>query len=211
MVAIEVPPPNSQIPISPVFEILPPKTKLRRIFNPTKYQTQATTFRYYGPIGRFDHHRHTISKPNRDPDRGINYWGFTFSCCVVEVFGDTRVIETQDLEVALIELTQPLKLLDLRGSAGMKAGTVSAIAKTANRDLSQAWGRYFYEQTKIYDTIAGLIFSNAHNDEDAIALFERAEPQLKTASVTTLSLSSSAIRTSLLEAAIKNNLIFDLN
>lgn len=209
MVAIPKPPPLPNLKISPVWKILPPKTQLRRIFNPTKYQTKATTFRYYGPIGRFDHQKHSLNQPAQDLARGINYWGFTLSCCVVEVFGDTRIIDTQDLEVALIELTQPIKLLDLRASAAMKAGTVSAIAKTANRDLSQAWGRYFYEHTAIYDTIEGLIFSNGHNDEDAIALFERAEVQLKSSKVTTLPLNSMALRPALIDIAIENSLIFN--
>lgn len=208
MVAIKFPPPDPKIPISPVWKILPTKTKLIRIFNPTKHQTQATTFRYYGPIGRFDHQRYSLSKPEVDSDRGINYWGFTLSCCVVEVFGDSRVIETENLEVTLVELSQPIKLLDLRATAAMKAGTVSAVAKTANRDLSQAWARYFYEQTQIYDEIAGLIFSNAHNDEDAIALFERTEPQLKSAKVITLPLNSNALRAALADIAIENSLIF---
>ena len=208
MVTIDFPPPNPQILIQPVWKILPPQTTLLRIFNPNKYNTQATTFRYFGPIGRFDHQRNSLAEPEVDSNRGINYWGFSFSCCLVEVFGDTRVIETNDLEVALVELNEQIKLLDLRGVAAMKAGTVSAIAKTANRDLSQAWADYFYSQVNIYGDIAGLIFSNAHNDEDAIALFERAKSQLKSAKVKTLRLDSHALRPAIVEIAIENSLIF---
>jgi hypothetical protein len=41
---------------------------------------QALTFRYYGPINRFDHHR-IPSEGGRaeDPERGIYYAGFTLS------------------------------------------------------------------------------------------------------------------------------------
>ena len=208
MVDIKSPPPDPKIPISPKWEILPPKTKLIRIFNPQKYNTQAITFRYFGAINRFDHQRYPLYDPKVDSDRGINYWGFSLSCCIVEVFGDTRVIETNNLEVAYVELNDSIKLLDLRGNGAMKAGSVSAIAKTANRDLSQKWSCYFYEQISTYGEIDGLIFSNAHNDKHAIALFERAEPQLKTAKVTTLPLSSGALRSAINEIAIENSLIF---
>lgn len=55
MVVINFPPPDPLISIQPVWKVLPSQTKLLRIFNPNKYNTQATTFRYFGPIGRFDH------------------------------------------------------------------------------------------------------------------------------------------------------------
>ncbi|MDJ0650499.1 MAG: RES domain-containing protein [Xenococcaceae cyanobacterium MO_188.B19] len=211
MVAIDSPPPNPQITISPVYEILKIGTELRRIYNPTKYNTQATTFRHYGPINRFDHHQYPLDNPGSDPDRGINYWGFTLSCCLVEVFGDTRIIDTTNLKVALIQLTKPIKLLDLRGSAAMKVGTVSAISKTANRDLSQAWGSYFYDNPQTFSQIEGLLFSNAHNDEDAIALYERAKPQLGSSKIKTLPLNSVGLRSAIEDAAIKNNLICNFN
>jgi hypothetical protein len=40
----------------------------------------------------------------------------------------------------------------------MKAGSVAALAKTADRELSQAWSRYFYEQEEIYGKIDGIIY-----------------------------------------------------
>ncbi len=206
MVAIPFPPPDPKISVSPVFEILNPGTKLRRIFDPTKYNTQAITFRHYGPIGRFDHQRGSSSKPDFDSARGINYWGFSLSCCLVEVFGDTRVIDTENKEVALVELTTTIKLLDLRGSGAMRSGIVSAIAKTAQRNLSQAWSSYFYEQ---YDEIDGLLFNNAHNDEAAIALYERAQPQLDAAKIASFPLDAVALEAAIADCALSNNLIFD--
>ena len=196
MVAIPFPPPDPRISVSPVFEILNPGTKLRRIFDPTKYNTQAITFRHYGPIGRFDHQRGSSGKPDFDSARGINYWGFSLSCCLVEVFGDTRVIDTKSKEVALVELTEAIKLLDLRGSGAMRSGIVSVIAKTAQRNLSQAWSSYFYEQ---YDEIDGLLFNNAHNDEAAIALYERAKPQLNAAKIVSFPLDAVALSPAITE------------
>jgi hypothetical protein len=208
MVAIDFPPPLPQVNISPVFKILEEGVIMRRIYNPTKYNTQPNSFRNYGPLGRFDHHQYPLNNPDLDPDRGINYWGFSFSCCLVEVFGDTRVINTNHLEVGMLELTQPIKLLDLRGSAAMKVGTVAAISKTAERDISQAWSRYFYDHPQIFGVIDGLIFSNAHNDEDAIALYERAKSQLDSSRINTLPLNSSELQSAIEDIAVNNGLIF---
>jgi hypothetical protein len=209
MVAIDLPPPDSQLKISPIFITLATGTNIRRIYNPTKYNTQPTSFRYYGPLGRFDHHRYSLDNPSVDSSRGINYWGFSLSCCFVEVFGDIRIIDTADLAIAMLELSQPIELLDLRGAAAMKIGTVSAIAKIADRNLSQAWSRYFYDNPQIFGEIDGLIFSNAHNDEDAIALYERAKSQLDNSSIKTLPLNSPALKTAIEDIAVNNGLIFD--
>ena len=58
----------------------------------------------------------------------------------------------------------------------MRAGTVVAISSAADRQLSQKWSRYFYG---CYQDIDGLIYSNAHNAEAAVALYERAEDGLR--------------------------------
>ena len=84
------------------------------------------------------------------------------------------MIEIRAEEVCRVEITRPITLLDLRGSGAMKAGSVAALAKTADRSLSQEWSRYFYEQEDIYASVDGLIYFNAHNDDMAIALYERA-------------------------------------
>lgn len=43
----------------------------------------------------------------------------------------------------------------------MRAGTVSAIAKT-DHFLAQAWARYFYEHAEVYGLLDGLLYFNAH-------------------------------------------------
>ncbi|WP_036486812.1 RES domain-containing protein [Myxosarcina sp. GI1] len=208
MVKINSPPPDPTFPISPKFETLEVGTILRRIYNPNRYKTTAISFRFNGPRSRFDHHRCSYQEPQDDLDRGINYWGFTLSCCLVEVFGDTRVIEVDEYEVALLTLNQSIKLLDLRGAAAMKAGTLSSVSQIAERNLSQLWGKYFYEETEIYGTIDGLIFSNAHNSEDSIALYERAKPQLDSASLKILALNSLALQPAIADCALTNSMIF---
>lgn len=206
MVKIVLPPPtNSPLPI---FYNLSKQKQLIRIFDPTKYNTQAITFRYFGPIHRFDHHRGSQEQPQKDTDRGIYYTAFTLSSCLVEYYGDLGVIETENKYLALINVTQTLKLLDLRGSGAMKAGTVAALAKTDDRKISQAWSRYFYDEELIYDQIDGIIYFNAHNDEEAIALYERAINALSCPPNHIFPLNDLRFRSAIQSAALKNNLIF---
>lgn len=88
----------------------------------------------------------------------------------------------------------------------MKAGSVSALAKIPDRSLSQAWSRYFYEHPGDYGIVDGIIYSNAHNDAEAIALYERAVPKLVQASVRTLPLASTALDHLISDCALQNNL-----
>lgn len=206
MVRIALPPPSH--PPSPTFYILPVGQKIIRIFDPTRYQAQALTFRFNGPRHRFDHHRGLITAPKDDPERGIYYAAFSLSGCLVEYFGDTGVIEIKDQCIGSIEITRPLKLLDIRGPGAMKAGSVSALAKTADRDLSQQWSRYFYEYENIYSRVEGIIYSNAHNDEAAIALYERAQDGLVCLQNQVIQLASPKLRSAIQAAALANNLIF---
>ena len=108
---------------------------------------------------RFDHHEPGCQ-------RSIHYSAPTLSGCVVEVFGDTGVVDTRGCRLALIRTCRNLQLLDLRGSGAMRAGSVAALSAIADRDLSQAWSRHFYSS----HAIDGLLYSNAHNSESAIAL-----------------------------------------
>ena len=115
MVVIAPPPPSR--PPNPLHYTLPSGSYLIRIFNPTRHNTQALTFRHYGPINRFDHQQITFTgEPADDLDRGIWYAGFTLSCCLVEYFGDSGVIEIKDEQVAHIQLKRDLQLLDLSSS-----------------------------------------------------------------------------------------------
>lgn len=199
MVRINPPPP--QRPPDPLFEYLPAKSQILRIFDPTRHQTQALTFRYYGPIHRFDHQRGAV--PQNDLDRGIYYAAFTLSGCVVETFGDTGIIEIKAQQLAFMELRRTLTLLDLRGPGAMRAGSVAALAKIADRNLSQAWSCYFYEA---YPQIDGILYYNAHNDEQSMALYERAASSLLCVQV--FPLNDNGLRPHLQNAALQNNLSF---
>ena len=180
-----------------------------RIYDPTtKYKTQALTFRYFGPLHRFDHHL-CDSSGNRtsNSDRGIYYAAFDLSCCIVECFGDTGVIEIQQQCVAIVQLTRPLLLLDIRRNGAMRAGSVAALAQTADREFSQEWSRYFYENEEIYEKIDGIIYYNAHNYEESIAVYERAKDGLDPNPNQIIQLSDPGLRSYIQEIALDNNLL----
>jgi len=177
LVKIPLPPPL--ITPNPVIQTLPHGTALYRLFDPASHGTTATSFRYFGPRFRFDHHRFPQNEPAEDSDRGVYYAGFTLSCCVVEVFGDTRLIECGDKRIAIVRLKREVKLLDLRGNGAMRAGSVAALGKVPDHSLSQAWSRYFYDTAEKYPTVDGLLWYNAHNDEEAIMLYERSKDALE--------------------------------
>jgi RES domain len=207
MVLIASPPPLK--PPSPLFRSLVAGSFMLRIFDPTRHGTTALSFRYFGPLGRFDHQRLSqTSSSSEDPDRGISYAGLTLSCCLVECFGDVGVIEIKGQQIARLELTRDLILLDLRGSGAMRAGAVAALAKIADRNLSQAWSRYFYEQTADYGQLDGISYLNAHNDEEAIAIYEWAQSALICPDSQILPLNNPSLRPAILEAALTNHLDF---
>jgi hypothetical protein len=203
---VQILPPPPQRPPRPIFYDLKKGEYLIRIFDPNSYGTQALTFRNYGPLHRFDHHRG--SKPVVDQERGVYYAAFTLSSCLVECFGDTGIIEIKGQQVASVEVIRPLRLLDLRGSGAMRAGSVSALAKVSDRLLSREWSRFFYERVDIYGKLDGLIFYNAHNDEEAIALYERATSGLSCPDDEVMALNDPQLRSAIQQAARDNHLIF---
>ncbi len=206
MVEIRYPPPTRNI--SPQWFELKSGTTIQRIFDPTSYGATATGFRYYGPLSRFDHQRGT--KAEIDSERGIVYAGLNLSCCLIEVFGDDEVIKIQKQQIAIINLKQSLRLLDLRESGAWNAGSVAAMAVDGRRRLTQAWSRYFYENLDLYGNIEGLIFNNAHDGQMTIALYERASPKLLSADVSVLDLNEPTIRETILAIGTKLNLLVEI-
>ena len=90
---------------------------------------RACSFRRTGPLHRFDHHEPAGDGTDQQAGR----------------------------QLALLETTRPIKLLDLQGNGAMRAGTVVAISGAADRQLSQKWSRYFYG---CYQDIDGLIYAD---------------------------------------------------
>jgi hypothetical protein len=144
-----------------------------RIFDPD--WLAPAEFSAYGPRHRFDHHRGVHGAPGNDPDRRIYYAAGTLKGCLVEVFGDAGLISVGSLRVAKVRLRRRVRLLDLRGDGALKCGSVAALAAVPDRPLSQQWARWFYEHPKALGFVDGMLYLNAHNQDVAYALFERAE------------------------------------
>lgn len=205
MVQVPAPPPPSQ-PFPVIYSLLP-NQYFYRIFDPTKRNATALTFRSYGPLqsGRFDHHRANLSKPSTDLERSIFYAGMTLECCLVEVFGDIGTIEIAEQYLACLGLQRDLHLLDLRSSTKAEnAGTVQELTVVVARELTQSWSRYFYEHPEIYSSIDGIIHINRHNAEETVTLYERAIDGLKIN--WEMRLDDTRLRDAILFAAARNNL-----
>lgn len=74
--------------------------------------------------------------------------------------------------------------------------------------MSQAWSRYFYENPALFGAIDGVVYGNAHNDEEAVVLFERASDALICRPEMILRLDDRELRPYLEDAANANNLVF---
>jgi hypothetical protein len=213
VVRLDPPPPNR--PVDPCFWDIHEGNQLVRIFDPVRRNATALTFRAYGPIKRFDHHRGAgpDCAPAEDLERAVYYAAWSenlpqaLSSCLVEVFGDVGIVEPGERRVALPRLVRPLHLLDLRSRGAMRAGTVAAIAKCEHR-LSQPWSRYYYESGADFGSIDGLFYLNAHNDEDALLLYERALDALRCDEKDIVPLDDPWLRPLLLEIMRANNLVW---
>ena len=173
-----------------------------RIYDPARHGTGPCTFRCVGRHLRFDHHVDSAA------DRGIYYAAPTLEGCVVEVFGDIGIVTLEGRRVGGSVLNRELLLLDLRGRGSLRAGTASGIS-AADHSLSQAWSRYWYEHPDVIGEIDGLIYPNAHNGADAIALYERSADGLECPPDRDWPLDDPAIDIAIREIAHENNLIVE--
>ena len=125
------------------------------------------------------------------------------------MFGDQRFIAQSDRasrRVGLLTLSEPLLLLDLGGSGAMRVGTTTKIAKNSARKDTQAWSRYFYDNSQTFKKVDGLIYANSHNDEMAICLYERASVKLAQADSFSLSLDSVALQPIIQQICLDNGM-----
>src|SRR6059058_1483310 len=169
MVKVVLPPPDARRRINPIHHTLSAGADLFRIYDPDAPHgpRDGKAFRWRGPYARFDHQRGTGGRERR----GIWYGGLTLSCAVVEAF-DIGLVEPGTKRLARARATRDLLLLDLRGRAAMRSGTVAAIS-AGDHSLSQPWSRYFWEHPEIYGELDGLLYPSAHNGEPAVVLYER--------------------------------------
>ena len=66
------------------------------------------------------------------------------------------LIEFGEQCVAYPHLTRDLRLLELRRRGAMRAGANAALAKVADRPLSQQWSQYFYDNPTFFNDITNI-------------------------------------------------------
>jgi hypothetical protein len=179
-----------------VWHVLSAGEEFRRIWNPGAAGWRATDFRGGDARYRFDHH------DGRNAGRAILYMAPSLSCCVAEKYGDLDVFEAGSDRLAVLRVVDRIQLLDLRGAAAERVGTVAGVGSFVDVTFTQAWSRYFYDQLPV----EGLVYSGAHNAEPAIALYERAAHKIE--AVREWSLHATELRSGLLQACDENNLVF---
>ncbi len=134
--------------IPPETKLLPVGTVLARIsFAGGAHPVQWNTFKNFGPgNGRFDHHLANAAGEARGQQRSIFYFAANALTCFAEVFQDTRRIDRfrNAPWLAVFELNQECRLLDLTGAYTTRVGASMAI-NTGNRRTARLWAREFYE------------------------------------------------------------------
>lgn len=214
---LEYPPPSVSVdPARLLVHTYAAGATIVRIYDPeTSHRPSPWTFRFNGPRLRFDHHRggagpNRVTPPADDPVRGIYYAARDLEGAVVEVFGDSpRIVTRGTNRVVFARLTQSIRVLDLRGHGGMRAGTSAGISGTETRSLTHAWARYFYDRRDIYGTLDGLLYANSHNAMDAVAVFERALPAIASTVRTVRRLDNPDLELQLLDIAARNGLTIE--
>lgn len=153
---------------------LGPRDPLLRIYAPGRHGAGPATFRRFGPLSRFDHHRASSAAAAEDDERAVLYAGRSLLCCVAEAFGDIGLVQCDGFRFARLSCERTLRLLDLRGAAATAAGTIPAIGAVGERTVTQAWSRWWHEHAELA-AVDGLLYTSAQCGEDAVALWERAE------------------------------------
>jgi len=168
-------PPKTFESVTPSFVIRSPGWAVQRVYSPEPFDTQALTFRSFGPLNRFDHHRGdpATKRACEDPERAILYAGDGLVCCLGEFFADSHEIAVDGTMVAMLRAAREVVVLDLRGTRATGVGTTPALSAISQRRVTQAWARYLYEHPDL-SGVDGLLYSASNSGDDALAFFERA-------------------------------------
>jgi hypothetical protein len=145
--------------------------------------------KYPDPLG-FGKSRSRFSDPRRRVEAnrfGVLYLGQTLTVCFLEaVLRDQRdglvgelVLEESELETwryAEIEVTMPLRLVDLRDNAAVAMGVPSDVHRGSRHALGRAWSAAFYEHPQTPD---GIIYPSRLNGQINLAIYGRAVANLR--------------------------------
>ena len=151
---------------------------LYRIYNRGgNHPTRWNTFRYYGPLSRFDHH---LVDDHGDPflqERGIFYAATDVPTAVAEFFqrNRRRVNRTRNQPwLVSFTLADEVRLLNLTDTFCFRAGASMKLV-SGPWVHAQNWTRGFYAA---YPEIDGLYYLSSLTNRPAIASYERANAPL---------------------------------
>jgi hypothetical protein len=139
--------------------------------------------RYPDPLG-FRKTKSRFSDPSRRIEKnrfGVLYVGSTLKVCFLEaVLRDGRngavgdyLIAEAELRVrhyAEIEVTAPLRLVDLRGDGSVRRGIPADVARASSQTLSRVWSATIYNHPK---TPTGIVYPSRLNGETNLAIYDR--------------------------------------
>jgi hypothetical protein len=146
-----------------------------RVYHRSRHTPDGVTFRRYGPLARFDHHR-PAEPPAIDPDgRRILYVGEDLATSACEVFGEAGVAQVcPGWRVSVIAPIRKLPVFDLaRKGSAMAIGALPALADgNEARRLTQAWARAIYEDRPAGAEPTGIKYRSGYNYGRALALWD---------------------------------------
>lgn len=161
--------------IKPSIKILDPNQVFHRIYKRgSDFPTSWNTFRYFGPLSRFDHQ--LVNEQQRPvlQTRGILYAASDIPTAFAESFQYNRrhVNRNRDQPwLASFRFDSALQLLDLTDTFVVRAGASMKLT-SGPFTYSQNWARGFYEA---YPSIQGIYYFSSLTNRPTIALFERAD------------------------------------
>ena len=172
--------------IEPSIKTLDPGHVFHRIYKRgSDYPTNWNTFRYFGPLSRFDHQ--LVDEQQRPvlQERGILYAAGDIPTAFAETFQHNRrhVNRYRDQPwLASFGFDTTLHLLDLTDTYVVRAGASMKLI-SGPFTYSQNWARGFYES---YPSIDGIFYNSSLTNRPTIALFERADNENLFSSATVL-------------------------
>lgn len=119
---------------------------------------------------------------------GVLYLGETVKVCFLEAvlrdqrdgaIGDLPMAEAEmySRHYAEIEVTTPLRMVDLRDDSAIVMGVPTDVAKASSQTLARAWSLAFHEHPEEPD---GIVYPSRLNGRTNLAVFDRAIVKLQT-------------------------------
>lgn len=161
--------------IEPSVKTIAPGQVFHRIYKRgSDYPTNWNTFRYFGPLSRFDHQVADEQKRPTLQERGILYAAGDIPTAFAETFQHNRRHVNRHRNqpwLASFQFNSTLLLLNLTDTFCIRVGASMKLV-SGPFTYSQNWARGFYET---YPHIQGIYYFSSLTNRPTIALFERAD------------------------------------